>query len=253
MRVLALDSTTRAGSAALLVERVDGHVVDERSGDGARTHAERLPADLLTLVESHGLAVQDIDLFVVASGPGLFTGLRVGIATMQGLALVRGRPLLGISALDALGHLASRNQPARTVVGAWMNAHRRDVFSALFAVTEHPVFDPARLTVVDAPTVGAPEATLRRWSERGGSAPAVIAGDGAVLYRATIERQLPAAAVLDPGPLAGAIARLGLERHRRGERGSAAAVQPLYIRRPDAEVARDHALAHRASHVDRRD
>jgi tRNA threonylcarbamoyladenosine biosynthesis protein TsaB len=249
MRVLALDSTTRAGSVALIVDTAEGPQIDERSGDASRPHAERLPAEVLALLAARQIGLSEIDLFVVASGPGLFTGLRIGIATMQGFALVRGRPLLGVSALDAIGHLASRGQPRGVCVGAWMNAHRQEVFSALFRVGDAPVFDPARLEVREDASVGAPESTLRRWLRRHG-APAAIAGDGTDLYRDLIARELSMAAVIDPSPLAAALGLLGLERYRRGERGTAAGVQPLYVRRPDAELAREHALAHRAAHVD---
>ena len=79
MRVLALDTTTPAGSVALVDE---DRVVDERGGDPSRTHAQRLPGDLLRVLERRGLAMSDIDLFAVASGPGSFTGLRIGIATI---------------------------------------------------------------------------------------------------------------------------------------------------------------------------
>ena len=87
MRVLALDTTTRGGSVAIAE---DGRVVFERVGDGARSHAERLPAELIDAVQTVGWSLADIDLFAVASGPGSFTGLRIGIATMQGLAVVKG-------------------------------------------------------------------------------------------------------------------------------------------------------------------
>ncbi|HMB82302.1 MAG TPA: tRNA (adenosine(37)-N6)-threonylcarbamoyltransferase complex dimerization subunit type 1 TsaB, partial [Vicinamibacterales bacterium] len=82
MRVLALDTTTRAGSVALVS---DDRVVDERSGDGSRTHALRLPGEILTLADEHRWPLSTIDLYAVASGPGSFTGLRIGIATIQGL------------------------------------------------------------------------------------------------------------------------------------------------------------------------
>jgi tRNA threonylcarbamoyladenosine biosynthesis protein TsaB len=250
MRVLALDSTTRAGSVALFVDEGHGVTIVECAGDPSRTHAERLPADLLALLAGHHLTAREIDLFAVASGPGLFTGLRVGIATMQGLALVCGRPLMAISALDALAQLASRDAADGSLVGAWMNAHRRDVFSALFLVRDAPVFDPRRLAAREGPSVGDPGVTLQRWLQREG-APVSIAGDGAELYRTTIIERIPAALVRDPSPLAAALALIAAERYRRGERGSAAAVQPLYVRRPDAELAKENALAHRTAHVDR--
>ena len=113
MRVLALDTTTRAGSVALVE---DDRIVDERGGDATRTHAERLPGEIVALVAAHGLGLADVDLFAVASGPGSFTGLRIGIATMQGLAFVCRRPVVGVPALEALGHLASRDTPAGALV-----------------------------------------------------------------------------------------------------------------------------------------
>src|SRR5438046_705271 len=91
VRVLALDTTTRAGSVALVE---DGRVLDERAGDATRTHAERLPAELLARLDAGDLTLADVDLFAVASGPGSFTGLRIGIATMQGLAFVGGRRIV---------------------------------------------------------------------------------------------------------------------------------------------------------------
>src|SRR5579859_7501705 len=113
MRVLALDTTTRAGSVALIVDDESRGVtrIVERAGDATRTHAQRLPGDLAALLADYQLSWTDIDLFAVASGPGSFTGLRIGIATMQGLALVGKRPIVGVSALDALGHLGGQPLP----------------------------------------------------------------------------------------------------------------------------------------------
>ena len=84
MILLALDTTTAAGSVALWR---DG-LIEERAGDPARSHAERLPADLVALLSAHGLAPRDVERYAVAAGPGSFTGIRIGIATIQGLALV---------------------------------------------------------------------------------------------------------------------------------------------------------------------
>src|SRR5687767_7395786 len=99
MLVLALDTTTRQGSVALARE---GDILGSGAGDAAITHGARLPGDLARLLGQHGLRIADVDLFAVAAGPGSFTGLRIGIATMQGLALGNGKPLAGVSALDAI-------------------------------------------------------------------------------------------------------------------------------------------------------
>jgi len=83
MKVIALDTTTRAGSVALVV---DDRIVAERGGDPTRTHAERLPADIVAIAADHGVPLAEIDMFAAATGPGSFTGMRIGIATVQGLA-----------------------------------------------------------------------------------------------------------------------------------------------------------------------
>jgi tRNA threonylcarbamoyladenosine biosynthesis protein TsaB len=272
MRVLALDTTTRAGSAALVVEEErdgEGRVADERPGDPSRSHAERLPSELSVLLDAHGLSWRDIDLFAVASGPGSFTGLRVGIATMQGLALVAGRPIVGVPALVALGHVGARQLGAGGRIGAWMDAHRHEVFAALFEIARGPAADAdprpdsagrfktaARLTdkemaglmEAESATVGDPMTTLDRW-RRSGIVPSVFVGDGALLYEEIIGRMAPGATICGAPPLAGAIGLLALGRVRRGEVVTAADVQPLYVRRPDAELAREHALANRSADI----
>jgi tRNA threonylcarbamoyladenosine biosynthesis protein TsaB len=237
MRVLALDTTTRAGSVAL----VDDHsVIAERAGDAARAHAERLPAEITELLGECGVRIEDIDLFAVAAGPGSFTGLRIGIATIQGLALVTRGRVVGVSALDALAHCARAGREGERV-GAWMDARRNEVFAALYVVPEGEP-STAGLIEVDAAAVGAPLATLTRW-EGSLRLPATFIGDGAVLYAELIHAQLGRGVViLDPPPLAATIGRLAVARAR--ESVDPGGLRPLYVRRPDAEIDRDRRTVH---------
>ena len=238
MKALALDTTTREGSVALVE---DDRIVAERIGDGSRTHALRLPGELLELAGAHQLAVADVDLFGVASGPGSFTGLRIGIATIQGLAFVHGRKVVGVPALEALAHLGSLGAVPDTLVAAWMDGHRREVFAALYRVTAAAPFSLDRIVEVEGATVGEPASTLARWSGTISGAPVVFVGDGAVLYRDLIVAAQPKARVLAPPLLAGAIGRLAVARARQGESVDPVRLHPLYVRRPDAELARDGA------------
>jgi len=231
MRVLALDSTTRAGSVALVE---DGVVLDERAGDPSRTHGERLPAELAQL----GAAWPTIDVFAVASGPGSFTGLRIGIATMQGLASVTSRPIAGVSALDALAQIASQHVEPGTLVAAWIDAQRGEVFSALYRTTAAPAFTDERLVELEGPSVATPAFTLQSWSAYDLRS-ATFTGDGASRYASIIGGgefgpQIP------PAPLlAGGIGRIAAAS--RDIVRSPAAIRPLYVRRPDAELHREHA------------
>jgi tRNA threonylcarbamoyladenosine biosynthesis protein TsaB len=232
MHVLALDTTARAGSVALVT---DGRVIIERSGDPTRAHAQRLPGDILRLLHDAGVALAAVDVFAIASGPGSFTGLRIGIATVQGLAFVNRRRIVPVSALEALAQIGGELLPAGAVVAAWIDAHRREVFSALYRIGDAPPFMPARLSEVDAPAVGSPASALSRWWASA-TVPNVFVGDGAVLYADVLAGR---GAVIPPPALAGTIGMIAVHRALAGETIDPAGVQPLYIRRPDAELARE--------------
>ena len=232
MRVLALDTTTRAGSVAVVE---DGRVLVERPGDAVRAYAERLPAELLDALAAAGLASSDIDLFVVASGPGSFTGLRVGIASIQGMALVHGKPVASISALRALAEAAAAGRDTGCRVAGCMDAYRKDVFTAVYDVaTPATPGGVARLTEVEEPMVDLPRATVERWAALG--APAVVCGDGVPL----VAPHWPASTEVVPFPLlAGILGRLACARADSVAIVPPAGAQPLYVRRPDVEVKRD--------------
>jgi tRNA threonylcarbamoyladenosine biosynthesis protein TsaB len=234
MRVLALDTTTRGGSVALVE---DDRVVEERAGDASRTHAERLPSEILALADAHAVALADVDLYAVASGPGSFTGLRIGIATIQGLAFVHRRRVAAISALEALAYACDAESAAGTLIAAWMDARRRDVFTAAYRVAGAAPFRAGRLEEIDGPTVGDPSATLTRWIDNLDLRPAIFVGDGAVLYESEIRSALVDGRVVAPPLLAGMIGRLAIARV--SDALDPARVRPLYVRKPDAEIARD--------------
>ncbi|HYM23832.1 MAG TPA: tRNA (adenosine(37)-N6)-threonylcarbamoyltransferase complex dimerization subunit type 1 TsaB [Vicinamibacterales bacterium] len=236
MRILSLDTTTREGSCALVE---DDRVIDLRRGDAAQSHAARLPSELLTLTRAHGIALGDIDLFAVASGPGSFTGLRIGIATIQGLAFRCGRSVVAVSALEALAQQAAADLTQGRSLVAWMDAFRREVFAAAYRVGDAPPFEPSRLVLVGDVAVGPPSGMFASLSTLAPSAPLLFTGDGASTYAAEISHELPAAIIVPAGPLAGTIGLMAHARARRGDTINPAAIQPLYVRRPDAELARD--------------
>ena len=236
MRVLALDTTTRSLSAAVVE---DDRVVAERTCDAARTHAEQLPSSLVALLADAGIEIAAIDVFAVAAGPGSFTGLRIGIATAQGFALVLKRKVVAVSVLDALAHAAAGEDVATgAIVASWIDAHRRDVFTALYRIEEGPRFSGERLTLLEAAAVGDPGEALSRWTVAG-YAPDLVVGSGAVLYSGIVGERLPAARIVAPPALAPVIGRLASVRARQGDAVDPAGVQPVYVRRPDAEIARD--------------
>jgi tRNA threonylcarbamoyladenosine biosynthesis protein TsaB len=239
MVVLALETTTAAGSVAVAK---GSDVLVERVGDPGVPHGRRLPGDVLSVLEQAGVALRDVDLFAVASGPGAFTGLRIGIATIQGLAFAHERQVVAVSALEALASaaVASSAEEPDALVAPWMDAARREVFAALYRVAASR--DPGRtasLEPVDDPSVGAAASTLERWRGQLHGHDVLFTGEGARRYASVIgERLGPTGWRLAPeAPIASAIARLAAER--AGQAGPPHAVRPLYVRRPDAELARE--------------
>ena len=240
MLVLALDTTTRGGSVA--VAR-DGRVLDLLVGDPGRPHAERMPADLVRSLERAGASLTEVDVFAVAIGPGSFTGLRIGIAAIQGCAFATGRPVVGVSALEALALAVAGDgseAPDRRL-GVWIDAQRHEVFSALYDVRGAGA--NAALETIEGPAVGDPAATAGRWQRLLGAVWCPVAGDGAVRYRQSLADAAGASVpVIDPPPLAATIALVAEQRARAGESTLPHAIRPLYVRRPDAELARDRRL-----------
>ena len=243
MLILSLDTTTKAASCA--VTR-DGVVLNEQRIDPNRQLALQLPGALRDILDLSAIALEEIDAFAVATGPGSFTGLRIGIATMQGLAFGSGRPLIGISGLTALRAVAS---PAflGSRIATWVDAWRGDVYAALFEDGRQ----------VGEPVVANPDALLDGMLTRSGSRVAdpgrsgaglmandiTFIGDGAETYRDLIVSRLGhAARMADPVVplLAGVIAVLATIEYTKGHRPPPHAIRPLYVRRPDAELAREH-------------
>ncbi len=241
MVILALDTSSAAGSAA--VAR-DGVVLVEREGDGTRTHGERLPRELMTILEEAGVALRDVDRFAVATGPGSFTGLRVGIATIQGLALAQHKLVVPVSSFDALASVCQRtsNVESRTseLIAVWIDAHRGEVFGCLY--------DSDARTMVQPPSSRAPDATLGMWARAiDGHCRVQFAGDGAIKYAESIRARLGQHAVIPSSvpSLAGKIASIAAAEPQRAVVPHA--VVPLYVRRPDAELARDRKAAPKAT------
>ncbi len=221
--VLALDTTTRAGSIALVDQ--DG-VRSQTIGDPAVTHGARLPIDIGRTLDAAGVPLSSVDLLAVAAGPGSFTGLRVGISAMQGLAMATGNRIVPVSALDALAR--GGENPSRPVA-AWMDAQRGEVFAALY--------DPAGARVIIDASSQTPERTVERWLAEGVGGPLQCIGDGAVRYEHVLRDAFGAgAAIAEPPPLAALIGAIALSFPDRAV--APHAVVPIYIRKPDAELAR---------------
>ena len=222
MLVLSLDTSTRAGSAALVE---DGAIRHEIIGDESRTHGERLPLDLMRVLDEAGRTLDAIDLLAVITGPGSFTGLRVGIAAVQGLAMATGRMIVPVSAFEALAAAAG---DGTSLVGAGSTRKGERSLRRCTTRTDDPIVESSSLP---------PIATLERWEPALDGRAVRMIGDGAVRYESVVaERLHDRAQIIPPPPFAGIAGRIAAARPERAVLPHA--IVPIYVRRSDAELAR---------------
>ena len=232
MYILGIETSTRTGSVAVVSE--DG-VIAQYSLNIEVTHSERLMSTVDRVLKDTGLAVADFGGFAVAIGPGSFTGLRIGLSTVKGLAFATGNPVAAVPTLQAL----ARNLPyAAYPVCPMLDARKNEVYAALYQ------FDGADLVQV------MPEAAIPiKELEKRISGKVLFTGEAAQIYHAEIEKQFGDRAFFAPLsaalPSAATVAEIGLDMIKNGKQADPDSLTPLYIRRPEAEVAWEKRLSSR--------
>jgi len=214
MNILALDSSTEACSVALLSEQ---NVVEKFEVIG-RGHAEHLLPMINNLLAENGVSLDEIDLFAYGAGPGSFTGLRIGAAMMQGLALARDRNLIAVSSLAAL---AARQQG---LVLSVIDARMEQVYHGLYQRNEKAI--PELIGAID---VSSPEAISLPDEKK-----IIVTGTGWDRYKDEFSQMQTSGCELvgidDEFPHAADIARLALHELEQGRATDPAEALPQYVR-----------------------
>jgi tRNA threonylcarbamoyladenosine biosynthesis protein TsaB len=206
VRILAIDTTGGTGSIALVDERGVLEEVELHSPDG---FAHTLFPAIEQLLARHAIDVKALDGFASASGPGSFTGVRVGLTAVKGLAEATGRKVVAVPNLQALASFGAAALRAVSI-----DARRGEIYGAVYDAALNPV-----CAEVVAP--------LPAWLA------SLPAGD---LEFITQTFDLGRPSTKAPLAIAGAIGRIALERFARGEEQDPAAIDANYVRRSDAEL-----------------
>ena len=215
MRVLAVDTSSERGSVCVADDR---QILGEIRIASSIQYSERLFRSIEFLFHYLPFPLADIDLFVSARGPGSFTGLRVGLAAMEAFSAAHGKRGAGITTLEALAWKTGiRDLP----IVAMIDARRGDIYGAVYRHADS--FVEERKPVVLKPA---------QWLNTLPDAPLAFCGDGAIRYRSLIECR--PGWVIHPMDLylASTIAELALT-------SNSGPLAPLYVRKPDAEIARE--------------
>ncbi len=224
MLILGIETATvQAGCA---IGGHEGVLASAHSAKGKR-HAENLTPAIEFLCEQAQIELSEIGLVAVDIGPGLFTGLRVGVATAKAVAFALRVPMIGVSSLDLLA-FPVRFTP-RLIVAA-IDARRNELYYALYRQV------PGGVQRISEPTVGSADdlaSELLALSEE-----VLLVGDGAHRYREAFDG-LTKVEIVDQGnsfPSAASLVQLAHARALREDFQQIDSIQPMYLRRPDAEI-----------------
>ena len=224
MKVLAVDTATNSCSVAV----VEGQqLLAELTLVSGETHSRHLVRLIDTLMQTAGLSLDRIEGFAVARGPGSFTGLRIGISTVKGLAVGGDRPAVGVSTLESL---AWQIGPTDHLICPMIDARRKEIYAAVYR------WEADRLSAVCGERAAPCESVLETID---GSC--IFIGSGAEVYQRQIIDKMGHRALFVPTGLhsirAAAIGMLGARRLSSGDSDDIERLVPTYLRKSDAEMA----------------
>jgi tRNA threonylcarbamoyladenosine biosynthesis protein TsaB len=223
MRILAVDTAAKSCSVAIMTA---GSLSAELITLKDETHSKHLMELIHKVLGMAGFRVGELDGLAVTIGPGSFTGLRIGVSTVKGLAHALNKPVVGVSSLDALAwQCADRSH----LICALLDARKGEVYSATYR------FENDTLTQKSLENATAPEAAVEGLKE-----PCVFIGSGAQLYRRNITNVLGNLANFAPEDQniirASSVGFLSMEKFKTHDTSEAAGLVPHYIRKSDAEL-----------------
>jgi len=223
MYSLGIDTSTKTCSVALLK---DHSLIIEITLSDNLSHSRKFLSLINYALDKARIKISEIDCFAVSTGPGSFTGLRIGIGTLKGLCLATGKPIVGVSTLEALSYSIPYNS---ALICPILDARKNEVYTSLFR------YQDKRLVRLIDDMVISPEELLPKIKEK-----VIFLGDGVEVYKDIILEKLDDLAIFLPRffnqPRGTNVAEIGMIKLNRGETLNLHDLKPTYIRRSEAEI-----------------
>lgn len=224
MRLLGIDSSQPSGSAALLENQ---SILSQKINPNPESRANPALALVDAVLSDAAVELKALDGFAITTGPGSFTGLRVGISLIKGFVLSLEKPFIGISTLEALAATVSPDAPG--IICPVLDARKKEIYTALFQ------YQAGHLVRLTEDAVYSPEELCRIVSQ-----PAIFLGNGLESYKYYFQdrlgpRMVSGDAFIQCCPAAGA-ARLAARRFAKEKSFDLNTLQINYIRKPEAEI-----------------
>jgi tRNA threonylcarbamoyladenosine biosynthesis protein TsaB len=205
----------------------DGEVLSDYLLNIPVTHSERLLGAIEFVLKETRCPIENLEGWAISLGPGSFTGLRIGVSTVKGLAFATGKPVAGVSTLDVL---ASQIAPTSYLICPILDARKKEVYTAFYRYEE----DGSLRRQSNYQAIG-PEELVKRITEQ-----TIFLGDGVRTYRDFLLNSLPSLAIFPLAPLhvsrGSVVAKLGSELLQKGECLDLSTFVPIYVRPSEAEM-----------------
>lgn len=239
MKILSIDTSTRMGSVALTVGE---NLVAQAHLNVEVTHTERLLPGIESLLCQTGWKLKDLNGLALAIGPGSFTGLRIGLATLKGFAKVHNLPIIGVSTLEALAYSGCLSEQP---VAAMLDAKRGEIYAALYSF-KNGCISKVLLKECCLP----PSEMIKVLHEY---QPCRLLGDGALVYKQEFREAFKDRVCFAPLPMmrveAKWIGYLAFPRLQKGEGTHWETLAPNYIRATDAEIQKEERGKNRTERI----
>lgn len=224
MKILAVDTASKSSSAAVISK---DRVLAESVLLTGETHSKTLMGVIGGVLQHSGLLLDDIDAYAVTTGPGSFTGLRIGISIVKGLASAGNKLIAGVSALDALALQVSFSN---YLLCPMLDARRNEVYFAKYRCDQS-----GEMKKETEDNVGPPEKVISAIQE-----PCLFIGDGSMVYHDLIADKMGDLASFAPlftnTVRASAVGHLGSIKIKNNDTYNAKTLEPVYLRKSDAEI-----------------
>src|SRR4030042_4515552 len=224
MKILGIDTSTRCSSVGLIDE---GEVISEYLLNIPITHSERLLGAIDYLLREAHCQMEDLDGWAASLGPGSFTGLRIAVSTVKGLAYATGKPVVCV---PARGGLAAQVSPTPYLICPILDARKKEVYTAFYRYHEKK-----RLVRLSDYQAIRPDVLIKEVKEK-----TIFIGNGVTTYGEILRNALPSFALFPAAPLpllhGSLVATLGVDLLLKEDYLDIATFSPIYVRPSEAEI-----------------
>jgi tRNA threonylcarbamoyladenosine biosynthesis protein TsaB len=217
MKILSIDTSSKICSTAILE---DDKIIDEINLDNGRTHSENLMPMVSEILSKNDIKLSDIDVISCSTGPGSFTGIRIGISSVKSMAEVNQIPVVGVTSLEILARIDTSDKIKVALIDARNNQVYCGIFDNQYQKKEEYIADDI-MQVIEV---------FKKYND------IICIGDGAILHKDLIMQNIPNSTFSDANEQSAALGgKIAYKKYLNNDIKNADTIMPTYLRKSQAE------------------